>query len=91
LLPHLNVKLIPQLEKLKPGSRIVSHEFDMKGIKPDKMVTVTLKKDNSQHKVYLWTTPLKRTLDDPLTTRGLRLRRLMVDEPPVEENRESDY
>jgi hypothetical protein len=33
LLPELNVKLIPQLEKLKPGSRILSHEFDMKGVK----------------------------------------------------------
>ncbi len=60
LLPKLNVKLIPQLEKLKPGSRIVSHDFDMKGVKPDKVVTVTLKEDDSEHKVYLWTTPLKR-------------------------------
>jgi predicted RNA methylase len=34
LLPELNVKLMPQLEKLKPGSRIVSHDFDMRGAKP---------------------------------------------------------
>jgi SAM-dependent methyltransferase len=34
LLPKLNVRLMPQLEKLKPGSRIVSHEFDMRGAKP---------------------------------------------------------
>ena len=34
LLPKLNVRLMPQLEKLKPGSRIVSHEFDMSGAKP---------------------------------------------------------
>ena len=40
LLPQLNVKLIPQLEKLKPGSRIVSHAFDMKGVKPKKVVEV---------------------------------------------------
>jgi len=66
LLPKLNVKLIPQLEKLKPGSRIVSHDFDMKGVKPDKVVTVTLKEDNSEHKVYLWTTPLKRINEQPL-------------------------
>jgi LEA14-like dessication related protein/predicted nuclease of predicted toxin-antitoxin system len=38
LLPSLNVKLIPQLEKLKPGSRIVSHDFDMKGVIPDKVI-----------------------------------------------------
>jgi len=59
LLPSLNVKLIPQLEKLKPGSRIVSHDFDMRGVKPDEVVTVT-SKDGSQHTVYLWTTPLKK-------------------------------
>jgi predicted RNA methylase len=29
LLPSLNQKLIPQLKKLKPGTRIVSHAFDM--------------------------------------------------------------
>ena len=41
LLPELNVKLIPQLEKLKPGSRIVSHDFDMAGAKPDAEFTIT--------------------------------------------------
>jgi SAM-dependent methyltransferase len=40
LLPELNVRLIPQLEKLRPGSRIVSHDFDMKGVKPDRVVTI---------------------------------------------------
>ena len=34
LLPDLNEKLIPQLKKLKAGSRIVSHAFDMKGVTP---------------------------------------------------------
>jgi hypothetical protein len=60
LLPSLNVKLIPQLEKLKPGSRIVSHDFDMRGVKPDKVVTVTTDDSYDQHTVYLWTTPLKK-------------------------------
>ena len=41
LLPALNVRLIPQLEKLRPGSRIVSHDFDMKGVTPDAELTVT--------------------------------------------------
>jgi precorrin-6B methylase 2 len=59
LLPSLNVKLIPQLEKLKPGSRIVSHDFDMKGVTPDKVVEV--KGENGyEHTVYLWTAPLKK-------------------------------
>ncbi len=61
LLPSLNVKLIPQLEKLKPGSRIVSHDFDMKGVKPDKVITVTSNDEyDEEHTVYLWTTPLKK-------------------------------
>jgi SAM-dependent methyltransferase len=60
LLPSLNVKLIPQLEKLKPGSRIVSHDFDMKGVKPDQIVKITSDSDNSEHTVYLWTTPLTK-------------------------------
>ncbi|MCC6357085.1 MAG: class I SAM-dependent methyltransferase, partial [Verrucomicrobiae bacterium] len=40
LLPSLNVRLMPQLEKLKPGSRIVSHDFDMKGARPVQTETV---------------------------------------------------
>ena len=60
LLPALNVKLIPQLEKLKPGSRIVSHGFGMRGVKPDKVVRITSKDDNTKHSVFLWTTPLKK-------------------------------
>jgi len=59
LLPELNVKLIPQLEKLKPGSRIVSHDFDMRGVRPDKTVKVS-SRERSEHTVYLWTTPLKK-------------------------------
>jgi precorrin-6B methylase 2 len=58
LLPELNVKLIPQLKKLAPGSRIVSHDFEMEGVKPDKVITVDVPGDR-RHTVYLWTTPLK--------------------------------
>ena len=61
LLPELNVKLIPQLEKLKPGSRIVSHDFDMRGVTPDKVVKVTSNEGyDREHTIYLWTTPLKK-------------------------------
>jgi SAM-dependent methyltransferase len=60
LLPRLNVKLIPQLMKLKPGSRIVSHDFRMRGVKPDKVVNLTSIEDNAVHKVFLWTAPIKK-------------------------------
>jgi precorrin-6B methylase 2 len=60
LLPSLNVKLIPQLKKLRVGSRIVSHDFRMKGVKPDKVVNLISSEDNAQHKIFLWTAPIKR-------------------------------
>ena len=64
LLSRLNVKLIPQLEKLKPGSRIVSHSFPMEGIKPDQVVTMFSREDRSEHTIYLWTTPLKKETNE---------------------------
>jgi SAM-dependent methyltransferase len=59
LLPSLNVKLIPQLKKLRPGSRIVSHDFRMRGVKPDKVVNLNSSEDNARHKIFLWTAPIK--------------------------------
>jgi ribosomal protein L11 methylase PrmA len=38
LLPESNVRLMPKLAKLKPGSRIISDEFDMKGAKPKEVM-----------------------------------------------------
>jgi predicted RNA methylase len=59
LLPSLNVKLIPQLQKVRPGTRIVSHDFDMQGkVIQDKAVRVRTD-DDMEHTVYLWTAPLK--------------------------------
>jgi SAM-dependent methyltransferase len=55
----LNARLIPQLEKLKPGSRIVSHDYDMPGIRAQKMVTVQ-PESGRERDVYLWVTPLER-------------------------------
>ncbi len=60
LLPSLNVKLIPQLEKLRPGSRIVSHDFRMRGVKPENVLKLNSSEDNVEHKIYLWTSPLKK-------------------------------
>jgi SAM-dependent methyltransferase len=65
LLPELNVRLIPQLEKLRPGARIVSHDFDMEGITPERVWTVMAPDHrpphaDREHYVYLWKTPLRR-------------------------------
>ena len=60
LLRSLNTRLIPQLEKLKPGSRIVSHDYDMRGVKPDEAITLYSSEDDHEHSIFLWTTPLKQ-------------------------------
>jgi SAM-dependent methyltransferase len=52
LLPDVNTRLRPMLfEQLEPGTRVVSHGFDMDAWKPDTTVQV----DDSY--VYLWTIP----------------------------------
>jgi tRNA A58 N-methylase Trm61 len=40
LLPEVNLQLRPRLQKLKPGTRIVSHDWDMGDWKPDRTITV---------------------------------------------------
>jgi tRNA G37 N-methylase Trm5 len=52
LLPELNVKLRPKLwRELKPGTRIVSHQFDMGDWKPEKTI------DLNGRTIYFWTVP----------------------------------
>jgi tRNA G37 N-methylase Trm5 len=58
LLPQLNVKLIPQLDKLKPGCRIVSHDFNMEGVRPKREITV--QGPQREHRIFLWVTPLEK-------------------------------
>lgn len=59
LTPKVNLKLLPQLEKLKPGSRIVSHDFGIEGRKP-KDVKPVKDEFGDSHKVYLWVTPMTK-------------------------------
>ena len=55
LLPEVNMRLRPKLlEELRPGTRVVSHSFDMGDWKPARTVTV----DGSR--IYYWTVPEKR-------------------------------
>jgi len=55
LLPDLNVKLRPRLwDELKPGTRIVSHQFDMGTWKPEKRL------ESNGRVVYFWTIPAKK-------------------------------
>lgn len=55
LLPSLNLKLIPKLNKeLRPGTRIVSHAFDMgPDHKPQQTETI------NGRTIYYWTIPIQ--------------------------------
>jgi 2-polyprenyl-3-methyl-5-hydroxy-6-metoxy-1,4-benzoquinol methylase len=54
LLPDLNEKLRPKLwAELKPGTRIVSHQFEMGKWKPEKVVEL------SGRTIYFWTVPAR--------------------------------
>ncbi len=53
LLPHLNLRLRPCLFKqLRPGARIVSHQFDMGDWPPD--LTLKLEPSEEDSILYLW-------------------------------------
>ena len=55
LLPELNVRLRPRLwNELKPGTRVVSHQFDMAEWKPEKTVEL------NGRTIYFWTIPPRK-------------------------------
>lgn len=53
-----NTRLVPQMSKLKPGARVVSHLFGIESVPPDKIITVLSKHDRHEHKLLLWTMPM---------------------------------
>lgn len=57
LTPELNQRLIPQLNLMRPGSRVVSHDFEMPGLAPLEHVRVPTG-TSAVHDVFLWLTPL---------------------------------
>ena len=62
LLPSLIDRLQPKfLDELRPGTRIVSHAFAMKGWKPDRTESVRLKsahlRQGDESTIYLWIVP----------------------------------
>jgi len=57
LLTSINLKLRPRLlRELKPGTRVVSHNFGMDNWKPDASSEVDV--DGIRHDVYLWVIPV---------------------------------
>ncbi len=63
LLPRVNMELRPKLLDLKPGTRIVSHDFSMDDWKPDAFVQLEVKEKYGsapgQSDIYFWIVPAK--------------------------------
>lgn len=51
LLPDLNFRLRPQLLKMRPGTRIVSHQFNMRDWEPDESINEAFRE------AFLWIVP----------------------------------
>ncbi len=51
LLPQLNVNLRPTILKMKPGTRVTSHQFDMGDWEPDQQLTI------ASRDAYVWIVP----------------------------------
>ena len=61
LLPDVNLRLRPKLLALKPGTRIVSHDWDMADWQPDKTITLDVPDKTvgieKKSRVHLWIVP----------------------------------
>jgi SAM-dependent methyltransferase len=56
LSPELNLRLRPKLQReLRPGARVVSHDFDMADWRPSR--TVRVKGPTREHILHLWILP----------------------------------
>lgn len=53
MLPEFMEKLEPQVLKLKPGTRLVAHDYPFPNLKPDQIVE--FKGPHREHTLYLWT------------------------------------
>ncbi len=59
LLPSVNLRLKPTILEMKPGTRVVSHNYDMGDWTPDDSKKITTD-DGVDHYVYFWTVPEKK-------------------------------
>lgn len=63
LLPSMLAKLKPKLAKLKDGTRIISHDYQIKGVEPDEIVKLDSKETGAEHWLILYTLPFKDAKD----------------------------
>jgi ubiquinone/menaquinone biosynthesis C-methylase UbiE len=55
MLPEFMEKLEPQLKRLKPGTRVVAHDYPFPNTPPDQMVEFPAEKEQRARHLYLWT------------------------------------
>ncbi|MGE0760848.1 MAG: methyltransferase domain-containing protein [Pirellulaceae bacterium] len=60
LLPEMNVQLLPQLERMRAGARIVAHDFGIDGVTPDQHLTMISRENQVPRDIFLYTLPLKK-------------------------------
>ncbi len=58
LLPEVNMKLRPKILDMKPGTRVVSHNYDMGDWKPEQSKTMEV--NGTTHYIYFWRVPEKK-------------------------------
>ncbi len=59
LLPDINLQLRPKVLDLKPGTRVVSHDFDMGEWKPDHSIIMRSNQTGYRDRIYFWVVPAK--------------------------------
>jgi SAM-dependent methyltransferase len=64
LLPKMLYELKPKLAGLKPGTRIVSHDYRIPGVQADKVETVVSNETGAEHILMLYTLPFKEKEED---------------------------
>jgi SAM-dependent methyltransferase len=79
LLPDVNLQLRPRLLDLRPGTRVVSHDWDMAEWKPDRTITLDVPDKaigfEKKSRVHLWVVParLQGTWCATGNARGMRI------------------
>lgn len=61
LFPHLLERLKDKFNKLKPGTRIVSHQFEIPNVKPEKTIIMESTETGAKHTIHVWTIPPTRS------------------------------
>lgn len=64
LLPWMLEELVPQFDRCRPGTRLVSNDFAIEGIQSDKSIFAEAE-DGETHRVHLYTTPLVKLPPKP--------------------------